>query len=39
MKNKHTTEFYLKKYNEIKEFTEEKNIQFPYKSVREFQSD
>lgn len=39
MKNKHSNEFYVKKYMEIKEYADKKGISFPYKSVREFQSD
>lgn len=38
MKNNHTEEFYMKKYKELKQFADDKNITFPYKNIREFKS-
>lgn len=35
-KNSHSQEFWNKKYNEIREFAEEKGVEFPFKSKREF---
>lgn len=35
-KNSHSQEFYDKKFKEIKQFAEDKGIDFPFKSRREF---
>lgn len=37
-KNSHSQEFWNKKYNEIREYANDKGITFPFKSVREFES-
>lgn len=35
-KNSHSQEFYDKKFREIKQYAEDKGIEFPFKSKREF---
>lgn len=35
----HSDSFWLKRYNDVKAFTQKKGITFPFKSVREFISD
>ena len=37
-KNNHSQEFYNKKFNEIKQYAQDKGVTFPFKSVREFES-
>lgn len=37
-KNNHSQEFYNKKFNEIKQYAQDKGVDFPFKSVREFES-
>lgn len=38
MVNKHTEEFYMKKFMETRAYAENKGISFPFRNVREFKS-